>query len=285
MQRRLLICVLGLLGTLAVAPSAVSAQNAESTPHFSDTGCQRYTDSVSRLYGAAFGRSADADGFDYWRLEYQLGNHSLSSMAVFFAESPEFEATYGALDNEGFVRRMYRNVLGREGDAGGIQFWLGELDGRMARGTLLLRFSESPENVAITGTIEPSLGFYNSGLDRPFSCVPTDDVRSFETPSGNITCAVDSATEVVRCDVRSHSWVATGGANCPFDFGDSVFVDRMSVGFGCISDAIGPPMAQPGYATMIVTDTIDCAIETTGVRCTNRNGRGFNVARARVDFF
>ena len=47
------------------------------------------------------------------------------------------------------------------------------------RATILLRFSESPENVQNTGTTEPSLGFYNQGVTEPFACalaeLPEDD--------------------------------------------------------------------------------------------------------------
>jgi hypothetical protein len=32
------------------------------------------------------------------------------------AQSPEFQARYGALNNAAFVQQLYQNVLGRAGD-------------------------------------------------------------------------------------------------------------------------------------------------------------------------
>lgn len=94
-------------------------------------------------------------------------------MASFFTQSTEFTTRYGTLDEEGFIRLLYRNVLGREGEAGGIAFWTQQLNGRtMDRGTVLLRFAESPENIARSGTSQPILGPFNEGLSGPWTCAP-----------------------------------------------------------------------------------------------------------------
>jgi serralysin len=46
---------------------------------------------------------------------------------------------------------LYRNVLGRAGEAGGVKFWNGVLDGGGAnRDQVLLGFAASEENVNIT---------------------------------------------------------------------------------------------------------------------------------------
>src|SRR6185436_4616992 len=63
-----------------------------------------------------------------------------------FAGSPEFQSTYGALNNGQFVDLVYQNVLGRPPDAGGRAYWKGQLDAsKMTRGQVMLGFSESPE--------------------------------------------------------------------------------------------------------------------------------------------
>jgi hypothetical protein len=75
----------------------------------------------------------------------RAGTVTLVQVADFFTASPEFQATYGALDNTAFVTLLYGNVLGRAPDAGGLAGWVGALDGGMTRGQVLVGFSESPE--------------------------------------------------------------------------------------------------------------------------------------------
>jgi hypothetical protein len=70
----------------------------------------------------------------------------LDTISEVFANSPEFQATYGSLTNAEFVTLLYRNVLGRDPDPSGFALWTGELNtGRMTRGKVMVGFSESPE--------------------------------------------------------------------------------------------------------------------------------------------
>ncbi len=102
---------------------------------------------VYRMYGAAFDRAPDPLGFNGW-ISALEGSTTVEGMAGFFAGSPEFRSTYGALTNRGFVEQLYRNVLDREGDAGGIAYWSQQLEaGAMTRGGVLAGFSESAEHV------------------------------------------------------------------------------------------------------------------------------------------
>ncbi len=92
-------------------------------------------------------------GFEFWVAEYMAGRYSLTSMSVFFTQSPEFEQSYGDPSNLDFVRIMYRNVLGREAEPKGRAFWLEQLAaGTRDRGGIMAFFSNSPEHRLITGT-------------------------------------------------------------------------------------------------------------------------------------
>ncbi len=99
---------------------------------------------VNRLYLAAFDRNPTAAELDYWSDQMARGR-SAAWVAAFFADSPEFTATYGALDSEGFVDRLYRNVLDRGPDGAGLDFWAGRIDRGQARGDVLLAFATSHE--------------------------------------------------------------------------------------------------------------------------------------------
>jgi serralysin len=112
-----------------------------------------------RLYQAAFNRTPDQGGLGYQMNALDTGL-SLSQVAGNFIASPEFQFTYGALNNTQFVTQLYANVLHRAPDAGGLAFHVNNLNGGMARADVLVGFSESPENqAALIGVISNGM-FY-----------------------------------------------------------------------------------------------------------------------------
>lgn len=105
---------------------------------------------VNRLYAAYFQRVPDAAGSRYWvdRLRAGAGLGAVSSS---FAGSAEFIGTYGTLSDRDFVNLVYRNVLGRNADRAGLDYWVGQLaTRRLDRGGVMIGFSESAEYKAAT---------------------------------------------------------------------------------------------------------------------------------------
>ena len=100
---------------------------------------------VIRLYLGYFGRPPDAGGLLYWIDQVRNRGFSANGVSDVFARSSEFTNTYGALDNAGFVDRIYANVLQRPPDAGGRAYWIHLLNRGVSRGTVMLRFTESTE--------------------------------------------------------------------------------------------------------------------------------------------
>lgn len=98
-----------------------------------------------RLYRAAFGREAETGGLRYW-VDQRDAGMSLSTMARLFTVTAEFRNAYDHLGDPDLVTAIYRNVLGREPDAAGRDYWVGRLAGGMTRHQLLASFSESPEH-------------------------------------------------------------------------------------------------------------------------------------------
>ena len=107
-----------------------------------------------RLYQAAFNRTPDQVGVGFWMSALDHGA-SLQEVARSFIASAEFKSMYGAsLTDAQYVSQLYHNVLHRDGDAGGVSFWLDALQHGGGREQLLMAFSESPENqAALIGTI------------------------------------------------------------------------------------------------------------------------------------
>jgi hypothetical protein len=102
---------------------------------------------VTRLYLAALGRLPDHGGLDYWTDQHRAGVR-IRTIAAQFVASSEFARRYGNPSNGDFVALLYRNVLGRDGDSGGVAYWTKRLDQRtITRPDLVVQFSESSENI------------------------------------------------------------------------------------------------------------------------------------------
>lgn len=129
-----------------------SAGGPVVTPARSGSSCQDSSNigGVRRLYVAFFRRESDQGGLSYWVGRRDSGT-SLVEIADFFETSDEFQATYGSLNNHDFVALVYRNVLGRAPDGGGLSYWVGRLNSGTSRGAMMVGFSDGPEFIARSG--------------------------------------------------------------------------------------------------------------------------------------
>ncbi len=143
------------------------------------------TSSVTRLYLAYFLRQPDAAGLAFWVDRCNRAVSSLVDVSDAFAGSPEFLLRYGALDNPAFVTLVYRNVLARDPDAGGLQASLDFLGRGARRGEVMLGFSESPEFVAKTGVGEVIGGPDGAGLDSLTITPPANSATYSRTLFGD----------------------------------------------------------------------------------------------------
>jgi CubicO group peptidase (beta-lactamase class C family) len=104
---------------------------------------------IARLYSAAFDRIPKVDGLNFWVDTFDSGK-SIVEIAQQFYDSPEFTKKYGALNNVAYVEQLFRNVLLREGNEAGIEFWERHLVNGVSRANVLAEFADSPENIAKT---------------------------------------------------------------------------------------------------------------------------------------
>ena len=115
------------------------------------TGLDTDSGKMFRLYNAAFKRLPDPDGLHYWIGNFSSGKDDERAVASSFLVSDEFKHRYGEnVFNEIYVETLYVNVLGRDYDQSGYNYWLGNLNsGLETRYELLLGFAESTENKAL----------------------------------------------------------------------------------------------------------------------------------------
>ncbi len=112
------------------------------------TGLNDATGQMFRLYNAAFARLPDPDGLSYWIANFSSGKDDARAVSSSFLASSEFKQRYGDnVSNEVYVETLYVNILGRDYDQSGYNYWLSNLNnGVETRYELLLGFSESLEN-------------------------------------------------------------------------------------------------------------------------------------------
>jgi Ca2+-binding RTX toxin-like protein len=111
--------------------------------------------SVYMLYKAAFNRPSDAGGMGYWISLKDGGANIVTNIAQGFVNSAEFIAKYGANpSNSSYVNNLYQNVLGRAGEAGGVAYWISEMDaGRVNKAQALVQFATLAEGAGIVAPL------------------------------------------------------------------------------------------------------------------------------------
>lgn len=107
---------------------------------------------VTTLYETAFGRTADANGLQFW-FDAAANGMSLKDIANAFTQSDEFK-TESPADIDAFVSNLYQNTFGRAADTAGLEYWTNILeDGAATRADLIEQFSSIAAQ-HIDGTLE-----------------------------------------------------------------------------------------------------------------------------------
>lgn len=186
---------------------------------------------IYRLYQAAFGRQPDIAGLTANLKTYESGNFSLRDMANFFVNAPEFSQLYGSsASDDTFVSALYKNVLGRDPDAGGLTFykdWLARSPDQRAE--VLAAFSQSPENIdrvalAIGGAIVLEADREDRRVDLP-------DFTKWLTPAFGYSVPIERIA-------------AGGGAG----------VDTAVIGYGSYSVHVGS--GEEGQTSLVTSQGI-----------------------------
>jgi hypothetical protein len=100
----------------------------------------------------------------------------------------------------------------------------------------------------------------------------------FRSPSGNIVCAVSTAS--ARCDVRSRSWAAPPKpSTCTGTWGQGLQVDAAGASIACTT-ALLPSAPVLAYGAKTARGTYSCTSGKDGVTCVDSgSGHGFTVAK------
>ncbi|MCO8164196.1 DUF3616 domain-containing protein [Pseudomonas sp. 21LCFQ010] len=103
---------------------------------------------IIALYQAAFGRTPDSAGLQFWTQQVR-GGASLNDITQSFAQSTEF-ASVSAGSATQLVASLYQNTLGRAPDAAGLAYWSAQLSNGGSVSNLLTSFTTSAEGQSVT---------------------------------------------------------------------------------------------------------------------------------------
>jgi hypothetical protein len=113
-------------------------QDFFNSPEFHATGLV-----IVNAYIGLLGRDPDFAGFNFWLQQIRNGQ---TQTALFntFVSSPEFQASYGTLSNDDFVKLLYLNTLKRAATASDVAFWSPQV-GTLGKATIAGYFILSDE--------------------------------------------------------------------------------------------------------------------------------------------
>ncbi|MEQ5801217.1 DUF4214 domain-containing protein [Halomonas sp. H10-9-1] len=101
---------------------------------------------MALLYEAALDREPDEPGLNYFVGNMRDGQ-SLQDIARSFYQADEFRSQFDDFDDANYINQLYENVLGRQADRAGIDYWLNDIqnNGR-SHAEVLVSFAQSEEN-------------------------------------------------------------------------------------------------------------------------------------------
>lgn len=127
-------------GIFAIAGSDAGVDSAKAAALRQD---------ITLVYNAGLDRAIDTSGLAYWSNMLNNGG-SLRDLANGIISADEFAKLFGnpkSMSDTAFVEVLYKNVLDRAGEAGGIGYWVNTLaSGTNSRADVLVGFSISAEN-------------------------------------------------------------------------------------------------------------------------------------------
>ncbi len=153
--------LVGLLVTVALAaaslssvPSLGTADAGAASAPVEATECGPNGELIARLYRAYFNRAPDPGGLLYWG---GVGNrYGIDAVTYAMAQSPEYQERWADTTDAEFVAGLlYHNLLGRQPDASGLQYWV-NLISDVPRDSQALYWVAQPEVVARHPVIKPS---------------------------------------------------------------------------------------------------------------------------------
>jgi len=105
-----------------------------------------YKGQVQEMYVAYYGRPADPTGLEWWSGKLSDASGNLSEIIESFGASDEYQQRFASFSDEALVNNIFLQVLGRDADLAGLDFYVGKINsGDMTLATLALNVANGIE--------------------------------------------------------------------------------------------------------------------------------------------
>lgn len=253
---------------------------------FASTEYQLGVETISRLYYAAFKRTPDVPGIQFW-MNVERQGASIDQIATQFVASAEFKSVNGTVaDNGALVDILYANVLGRSADAAGRADWVRALDSGVSAGNVLNGFAQSMEfQVKANMPVTNALAYYAIVGRAPTAAelaatagdlitVVTGAVSKAGVSSGGTSNGLSySATTLYESSANDGSI----GTSVTISLGGDTFV-------GSIGAKLGTVSGVPTGLTASLTKTTDTTATLTFTGTAKAHGAANSTSGVSVTF-
>ncbi len=192
---------------------------------FNQTHQESYTKSdnsevfINNCYYNILGRNADEEGKNYWQTNLKKGE-SAADVTKYFFQSDEFKKS--KYNDEEFVEKAYKTILGREAETDGKKYWLDEIKKGKSRDLILYEFIFSKEFATfcdkcnITNySIEDQLEAF---IERMYVLIlhRSSDPKGMQDWKEMLLSKQKSASDIVRAFFRSDEFLQKNITNKEF---------------------------------------------------------------------
>lgn len=184
-----------------------------------------FYDDVQRVYLAYYGRPADNGGLAYWATQLDSVNGNLNAIIDAFANSDEASSLYGSNTLEQRITKVYQQLLGRDPEDNGKNWWLGELEaGRKTLANLALDVLYGAQNddaTTVSNRLSAAQTFTEMLASHNINYSGDDAANLVRTYLSNISdeaLSLDNALNTLNnilseCDSLSDLWDSSHGGD------------------------------------------------------------------------
>ncbi len=210
---------------------------------------------VQKAYLAYFGRPADPVGLAYWQTS------NATTMKAGFAASAEYADLYAGMTATQRVSQVYANLLGRDADPAGQDYWATELAaGRQTVSTLVDAMQANALGDDIT-TIANRVTYataFTAALDTTAEIVGYSGNTAAAAARAAVlpvttTASLTTAQTEIATSIRTVTAISTTSSGSPFTLTNSLTPDVIIGGIG--NDTIAGPVGTFTATDMILDST------------------------------
>jgi hypothetical protein len=210
---------------------------------------------VQKAYVAYYGRPADPSGLTYWAGRMDGEGGSLNAIIAAFGYSDEFNRRYGGLTNTQLVTKIYQQALGRNPDAGGLNWYVAELlAGRRTLQTITLDVlngaTTAPDSTVVANKLEVA-AYYTAKVEAGCGYGSEQDgVNALSGVTANPATAASAKAAIdARCGGGSQTALTLMTNPTDAELLKAVGADGTQVQYFGGRDAVGKPT---GISSVVV---------------------------------